>query len=155
MLMLVFQSGEDRFALETSRVIEIVPSLDLRQLPHAPDCIAGIFNYRGTIVPVIDLCHLIQERYCERRLSTRILLARLGGGNGSSHLVGLRVERLTETLKVSEVDLVSPGIGVTEAPYLGSIINDAQGMIQCIQIEHLLPRSLMDLLFQEVVMEQA
>ena len=152
--MLVFQLGKDRYALETSPIVEIVPSLLLRKLPHAPEYVAGIFNYRGTIVPVIDLCQLTQARPCDNCLSTRILLVKVGEDRGPSRYVGLRAERVTETLKVSESDLISPGIALPDAPYLGKIINDAQGMIQCVRVEHILPRNLADLLFQDA-MEQA
>ncbi|HYK88346.1 MAG TPA: chemotaxis protein CheW [Acidobacteriota bacterium] len=149
MLMLIFRLGEDRYALETSQVVEIVPSLVLRKLPHAPDHLAGVFNYRGSIVPVIDLRRIMQDRPCESCLSTRILLVRLAGGEGPSRIVGLRAERMTETLKVSDGDLVDPGIALKEAPYLGKIINDPQGMIQCIRMEDILPRSTMDRLSPE------
>ncbi len=154
MLMLVFQLGEDRFAVDTSCIVEIVPSLALRKLPHAPGCVAGIFNYRGTVVPVIDLCRLTQGRDCRDCLSTRIIVTRARSENGSKRLVGLRAERVTETRNVAQVELVSQGMQVAEAPYLGEIIKDKQGMIQCIRMEHLLPKTLTDLIFQEVT-EQA
>ena len=47
MLFLLFQLGKDRYALEASRVVEVVPLLALKQLPQAPKGVAGIFNYRG------------------------------------------------------------------------------------------------------------
>ena len=153
MLMLVFQLGDDRFALDTSRVVEIVPSLILRRLPHAPNCVAGMFNYRGTIVPVIDLCRLALDHDCKDCLSTRIVVTLVPTANGSPRLVGLRAERVTETRKISEDEMVSPGIHLGEAPYLGDVIKDTSGMIQCIQLEHLLPKPLTDLVFQET-MEQ-
>ena len=35
MLFLLFQMGKDRYALEASRVVEVVPMLALNQLPQA------------------------------------------------------------------------------------------------------------------------
>jgi chemotaxis-related protein WspB len=149
MLLMVFKTGEDRYALEAGRIEEIVPSLALRRMPHAPGYIAGLFNYRGAVVPVVDLSLLLQGRACPDRMSTRIMLVRIKGA-GSAALVGLRAEQATETLKVRDQDLVSPGIPVSEAPYLGNIINDSRGMIQCVQVEHLLPKSLLDSLFLQI-----
>ena len=154
MLMLVFQLGKDRYALETSHVVEVIPSLVLRKLPRAPEYVIGIFNYRGTIVPVVDLCQLTLDRPCDNCLSTRILLVQVRGDDGSSRCIGLRAERVTETVKVSESDMVPPGIAVADAPYLGKLISDARGMIQCIRVEDILPKKLIDSLFQEA-MEQA
>ncbi len=151
MLMLVFRLGEDRFALDTSRIAEIVPSVVLRKLPHAPAYVAGLFNHRGAIVPVIDLCGLTQDRPSRDFLSTRIVLVCLETGNGSSHLLGLRAEGVTETMKVAQDDLADPGITLEHVPYLGKIVNDTQGMIQCINVEKVISASMMDLLFSEAV----
>ena len=58
MLFLVFQLGPDRYALDAKRVAEVLPLVDIKSIPHAPNGIAGVFNYRGTPVPVIDLAQL-------------------------------------------------------------------------------------------------
>ena len=44
MLFLLFQLGKERYALPASRVVEVVPLLELKQLPQAPKGVAGIFN---------------------------------------------------------------------------------------------------------------
>ena len=54
MLFLLFQLGKERYALEATRVVEVVPLLALKQLPQAPKGVAGIFNYRGRPVPAGD-----------------------------------------------------------------------------------------------------
>lgn len=74
MLMLLFYIGDDRYALEGSRVVEVVPRVALKTLHHAPEYIPGLFNYRSRFVPVIDLCHLIQGTPCRPLLSSRIIL---------------------------------------------------------------------------------
>lgn len=55
MLLLVFQVAGESYAVEANRVIEVVPRVDLRRLPHAPAALAGLLRYRGQVVPVIDL----------------------------------------------------------------------------------------------------
>ena len=55
MLILLFQLGKDRYALEASRVVEVVPLLALKHLPQSPPGIAGVFNYRGRPVPASDI----------------------------------------------------------------------------------------------------
>ena len=41
MLFLLFQLGNDRYALDASRVVEVLPLVELKHLPLAP---------RGTLV---------------------------------------------------------------------------------------------------------
>ena len=36
MLFLLFQLGDGRYALEASRVVEVVPLLEIKRLLHAP-----------------------------------------------------------------------------------------------------------------------
>ena len=55
MLLLTFRAAENLYAVDVTRVVEVVPRVDLRRLPHAPDFLAGLFDYRGAVVPVIDL----------------------------------------------------------------------------------------------------
>ena len=74
MLFLLFQLGNDRYVLEASRVVEVVPLLELKQLPRAPKGVAGIFKYRGRPVPAVDLCALTLGRPASERLSTRIII---------------------------------------------------------------------------------
>jgi len=141
MLLLLFYVGNDRYALESRRVIQVFPNLTLKQVHHAPDYIPGLFNYRGQIVPVLDLSQLIRGTASPDLLSTRIILvreARTEPTAPTACLLGLRAERVTTTLDVSETALKSEGMKVDAAPYLGKIVTDAQGMIQLICLEHLL-----------------
>lgn len=138
MLMLLFYVGNDLYALDSSQVVEVIPRVLLRKIHHAPDYIAGLFNYRGAIVPVIDLCHLIQGNPSRSHLSTRIIMVNYLGKDQSKHCIGLMAERITETLNKPDTELVDSGIKMDEAPYLGEMIMDEKGMIQRIRLESLL-----------------
>ena len=74
MLLLTFRAADNLYAVDVARVVEVVPRVDLRRLPHAPGFLAGVFDYRGTVVPVIDLGLLLGSEGCRNRLSTRIIL---------------------------------------------------------------------------------
>src|SRR6266536_1606807 len=110
MLFLLFQLGNDRYVLEASRVVEVVPMLALKQLPHAPRAVAGIFNYRGQSVPAVDLCALTLGQPASERLSTRIIIVNLPDAGGTFHLVGLVAEHATEMLRKEPSDFVESGV---------------------------------------------
>ncbi|HBB35074.1 MAG TPA: chemotaxis protein CheW [Cyanobacteria bacterium UBA8803] len=136
--MLVFYVGNDRYGIDTSQVVEVIPMVILRKLPHAPDYIAGVFNYRGKIVPAIDLCHLIQGLPSRSYLSTRIVMVNYFDTGNTPQLVGLMAERVTETINKPDNEGGENGFEVKEAPYLGEMIMDEQGMIQQVRLEYLL-----------------
>lgn len=141
MLMLLFYVGDNRYALESKLIVEIVPLVELKNVHHAPDYVAGLFNYRSQIVPVIDLCHLIRGSACKSHLSTRIILVNYLDRNQTPHLLGLIAEMVTETVQKPENEFVDPGFSVDSAPYLGKMITDEQGIIQCVRVEYLLQAS--------------
>ncbi len=58
MLFLLLQIGEDRYGMEADRVVEVIPPVRLKELPQAPRGVAGIFDYHGQLVPVLDLSDL-------------------------------------------------------------------------------------------------
>src|SRR6266446_2034582 len=101
MLFVLFKLGNDRYALDAGRVVEIVPLVSLKQVPKAPKGLAGIFNYRGRPVPAVDLCDLALDRPASQRLSTRIIIVNCQTPDGASHLLGLIAEQATQTLRKS------------------------------------------------------
>ena len=139
MMYVLFSVGNDRYALDTSHVVEVVPRVELWQIPKAPLYVAGLFRYRGRLVPVLDLCQLMQGQPCPVRLSTRILLVHHPGEDGLSHILGLMVERVTDTLTSDDVAFAPAGITAEGAPYLRDIATDAHGMIHRLHVEALLP----------------
>jgi purine-binding chemotaxis protein CheW len=50
-----FVVGDVEYAVEISRVREIANPLPLVALPHAPSSVVGVADYRGEVVPVVDL----------------------------------------------------------------------------------------------------
>lgn len=146
MLMLLFKVGNERYAIATQEVVEVIPLVLLKTLPHKPEHIAGVFNYRGRVIPVIDLCQLMRGKPCSENLSTRIILVNYYGRNHTQNILGLMAEQVVETLHKSESEFVDSNIQIDTAPYLGKMILDDKGMIQCIRIEYLLSEEQVHLL---------
>ena len=149
MLFLLFQLGKDRYALEASRVVEVVPLLTLKQLPQAPKGVAGIFNYRGRPVPAVDLGALTLGQPASERLSTRIIIVNYPDARGTNHLLGLVAEHATEMLRKDVKEFVDLGIKLGAAPYLGPILMDGNSAVQLIYEHRLLPEPVRQWLFAE------
>jgi chemotaxis-related protein WspB len=143
----MFKLGSDRYALEASRVVEIVPLVALKQVPQAPKGLAGVFDYRGRPVPAIDLCDLTLGRPAGERLSTRIIIVNFVAQDGLSHLLGLIAEHATQMLRKDAREFVDSGVSLRHAPYLGPVLMDPQGPIQLVLEQRLLPPEVRNLLF--------
>ena len=149
MLLLVFHLGSERFALDTGGVVEVLPLVHFRPLPQAVAGIAGIFNYHGETVPLVDLGALALGIASKSRMSTRIILVDYTPAGGVPHRLGLLAERTTETIRREESDFADTGVAVDGAPYLGPVTRDARGLIQRVEVSRLLSDSVRDVLFRQ------
>ncbi len=149
MLYLLLRTGNERYALEARRIVEVVPLVLLKPVPHTPPYVAGLFDYRGNWVPVIDLCRLTSGQDCSSHQTTRIILVDYPGADGHTNILGLLAEQVTETIKIKDSDFHPAGIEVPEAPYLGELARAAGAAVQQLHIDQILPASLRDTLFTE------
>lgn len=147
MLLLLFTLDNNRYGLEARQVIEVVPLAELKPLPRAPDYVAGVLNYRGAPVPVLDLTQMNQSYPSRTCMSTRIILVSYSAHGDASQLLGLMAERVTETALKNPEDFMPTGIHTPDAAYCGPVANDTQGMLQLVRVEHLLSPSVHALLF--------
>ena len=154
MLFLLIQLGNDRYAVETRQVVEVLPLLSLKRIPRAPSCVAGAFNYRGAPVPVVDLSELTTGHPSRPRLSTRIVLVNYPLESGGHRILGLIAEQATTTIRLEPADFRDVGVTIDEAPYLGPVAKEEHGLIQRLELKKLLPELVRGLLFREPV-EQA
>ena len=151
MLFLLFRLGTDRYVLESSQVVEVLPVVDWKAIPRAIPGVAGVFNFHGSIVPLIDLARIALDRPSQLTMSTRIILVNyIGGGqdaNDGGHLLGIIVEEATATMRRSREEFVDAGVGADGAPYLGPVTRDETGIIQWIDVMHLLSEEVREQLF--------
>jgi chemotaxis-related protein WspB len=149
MLFILFQIGKDRYALPASRIIEVLPLVNLKKIPQVPPGVAGVFNYRGTPVPVIDLNEMMLGLPAAHRLSTRTILIKYPLDIERENTLGLIAENATQTLERSPLDFSEAGLKSDNAPYLGRVTKDKGGLVQWVEVERLLKPEVRDLLFRE------
>lgn len=159
MLMVVFHLGNERYAVRADVVVEIVPLISLSATPQAPAYIAGMFNYRAQVTPVIDMCQLALNRPCRQFLSTRIMIIdydrALGRKiSGRARNLGLLAERVTE-ICAQPTTVTAPPVAVSETPYLGDIFYTGTAINQCVELSKLLPVDVREKLFADCAKSEA
>jgi len=147
MLFLLFQLGSDWYALDAAQVREVLPLVEIKQVPQAAPGIAGLINYRGQPVPVVDLPAMALGRVAQQRISTRIVIVDYPDAAGRPRALGLVAEKATEALHKSAGDFVASGLRQDGTPWLGPVCSDVRGMIQWVQAAHLLSPAVRDALF--------
>ena len=147
MQFLIFHLGKDRYGLHTRDVVRVLPLMELKQMPQTPAYVAGLMNFRGSPVPVIDLCMLASGSACPPLFDTRIILVDYVAAE-ERHLLGLIAERVSGVEHIDPATFVEPGVSSPDAPFLGNVAARGQAMLQLINIEYLLPDEVRALLFR-------
>jgi chemotaxis-related protein WspB len=148
----LFSIGDDRYVIAINRIAVIAPSVNLKSMPYLPDYAAGLLNYRGILVPVIDLCQLFLSRPCVRMLSTRIIVTTIKSTIGEGDIeVGFLVENATETFSAEDDEFIEPGMRNPEIPFVGAVAHDDEGMVTKITPQDIFERIDEGLFFSEHV----
>ena len=136
MLCLIFQVGPDRVAVDVRRVREVVPRVRLSAVNGGPQWIAGVFVYRGRVVPVVDLHKLTGVGECPPHLSSRIILFPWPL-HAPDSLVGLLATQVAEIREV-QAATAQPIPGSAGRLGLGPAVPDGHGILRILDPDSLL-----------------
>ncbi len=101
----IFRAGRERFCLAVLDVEEVVDWPSITLLPLAPAFMMGIFNLRGSIVPVIDIA--VSEGRRADLSPKRVVVARMPvNGERGDLRVGIAADDVIGTHSTSEPLLV-------------------------------------------------
>ncbi len=105
MLYVLMTISGERYGVEASSVVEVIPAVRLTPAGYSGDSLSlGVFNYHGEKVVVVDGGLLISGRASTQSLSTRIAILTLSNG-ARRHLLGIMAEEMTETVKYEVEDM--------------------------------------------------
>lgn len=142
--------GNEYYALNSENIVKVIPVVSLRQIPGTPHFFSGIFDFKGVLVPVVDLTQLTIGKPADILLSTRIILTHFILKDGRKTILGLMTEDMTEILAIEESDLHDTQISPQLAPYLGPMIQIKDRFIQTIQLDRLFSQEIEDMLFLNI-----
>ncbi len=143
MLLLLFYCGSECFALDCETIIEVFPKVKLKKIPGQSEkdaFLAGLLNYGGKPIPVIDICQMIEKRPCSHSMHTRLILVAT-----ESHLLAIMAEKVTETVDLSREQFVDSGLQLKGLPFLHGVYSEGDRSIQFFDLA-VFCRSLNDIL---------
>ena len=141
MLVLTFQVGDEAMGVDLRRVREVVPRVRLRAVGGAPNWMAGVFVYRGTVVPTIDLHRLAGGAECPLHLSSRIILVPTHTTDGVERLLGLLATQVADIRTVAAGECRTPDLPRDGAIDFGSVVADGPGVLRMLDPDRLLPEN--------------
>ncbi|MDD3625934.1 MAG: chemotaxis protein CheW, partial [bacterium] len=135
--LIVFRLGENYFGLEISDVTEIIRIVEISKVPDSPKYLDGIINYRGEIVPVINLKYIFEFDETSYNSNNEIIIVKSGGQD-----FGLIVDNVTDFLSVTGDQVLFTG--EKAAPYIKfsfGILDSSEEVVFLLNVEQLLNSS--------------
>ena len=112
---LSFTLSDEIFALDVSKVREILEFTSITQVPQTPPFMRGVINLRGSVVPVIDLRLNFGMERTEQTVHTCIIVVEVDL-EGETIVLGALADAVREVVEM-EPDKIEP------APHLGTKLN--------------------------------
>jgi purine-binding chemotaxis protein CheW len=119
---LTFKLGEEMFALDISKVREVLDFTTVTRVPRTPDFMRGVINLRGSVVPVVDLRLKCGMSKTEQTVQTCVIITEVSV-DGETVLLGALADSVQEVMDL-DAALIEP------APRIGTRLNTEfiQGM---------------------------
>lgn len=119
---LTFKLGAEVFALEVSKVREVLDFTTITKIPRTPEFLRGVINLRGSVVPVVDLRLGFGLDSVEPTVNTCIIVVEVVMAQ-ETIIVGALADAVEEVIDIDASDIQPP-------PRLGSAIQTdfIQGM---------------------------
>ncbi len=141
--VLVFVLGGEEYGVDILKVQEIRGYDKVTPIPSAPGFLKGVFNLRGTIVPVIDMrlkFGLAQASYDDL---TVVVILRIG-----ARVIGLVVDGVSDVVELTEDEVrPAPALGsLVDHAFLAGVATQESRMVLLLDIEKLLSSGDLNLL---------
>lgn len=98
---LTFDLQGETFALEAGLVREVLDLLPETQVPGAPAFVGAVINFRGRIIPLVDLRFAFEMERGDPTIDTRIVVIE-HPLDGEPALIGLRADKVHEVTTITE-----------------------------------------------------
>ena len=95
---LSFKLGEEVFAINVSKVLNILEMKPITKVPKSPDYLKGVINLRGTVLPVVDLRLKFGLPENKITVDTNIIVLSIEKEN-EEIMVGILIDSVREVLE--------------------------------------------------------
>jgi purine-binding chemotaxis protein CheW len=101
---LTFMLAHEQFAIGILNIKEIIEYHGVTEVPMMPECVRGVINLRGAVVPVMDLLARFGRVSSEVTKRTCVVIVEVDNG-GEPHIIGLVVDAVNEVLDIAASDI--------------------------------------------------
>lgn len=108
--LVIFKIEDEVYGLDVMKIQEIIGIVNVRHIPDSVECLKGVINLRGMVVPVIDMRLRFRFQEKEYDQSTVILIV-----NSGDTFLGLIVDSVSDVLDIP-IDAINEYNGMKHDP---------------------------------------
>ena len=109
---LTFMLGGEVFAIGILAIKEIIEYDNVTAVPMMPECVRGVINLRGAVVPVIDLSVRFGRSVSQQTRRTCIVIVEVQAEGQERQVMGVIVDAVNEVLEIAGTEMeAAPSFG--------------------------------------------
>jgi purine-binding chemotaxis protein CheW len=112
---LTFKLDQETYAVDISKVREILEFAAVTKVPRTPEFMRGVINLRGNVVPVVDMRLKLGMSQTERSVDTCVVITEVEV-DGEKTILGALADSVQEVIELDASHIVPP-------PHMGTRIN--------------------------------
>lgn len=130
MIVIPFDILNNYFALEIDSIVEIIPLVNIDTVVDSNPKLRGLINYRGNLIPIIDLKNFFYKENSINLLSTRIVIYSF-----NNNIIGVIVENLTDTIEIDKNNLINESQKLSGSNFIKSYFIEDEKTIKIIDVQ--------------------
>lgn len=116
--LVTFSIGEEEFGVNILQVQEIIRTMEITNVPRAPEFVEGVINLRGKVIPIVDMRSRFGLGSKEHDKYTRIIVIEI-----DMIIVGFVVDSVSEVLRIprNSVQPPPPVVAGMDSEYIDGV----------------------------------
>ncbi|MBI9078383.1 MAG: chemotaxis protein CheW [Pseudodesulfovibrio sp.] len=141
--LVTFSIGEEEFGVDILQVQEIIRTMEITNVPRAPEFIEGVINLRGKVIPIVDMRRRFGLQSKEHDKCTRIIVI-----ENDMIIVGFVVDSVSEVLRIpaNSVQPPPPVVAGMDSEYIDGVGKLGERLLILLNMDSLLDYTEMEAL---------
>lgn len=131
-----FIIGEEEYAVPILTIQEIIKPIRWTRVPQTPAYVLGVFNLRGSVIPLIDLRTKFGLRPLKHSDETRFFVLKQG-----DEVAGFVIDRLTMAIRIKKSDIgAAPDTIAADDSMIAGVGKQEGKILTILKVDKLLAR---------------
>ena len=124
--LLIFSVDNNKFGVDVNLVSEITKQIDVSEVPNSSRGVRGITHLRGAILPVIDLCSILDNKDITMTLQTSMIVI--------NNKYALLIDSVSGIINFNKSGIMHPSM-LGKSKFISGYINNDSNLIGILDVD--------------------